>query len=329
MFTDLFWLIGGLVLIVKGGEFFVAAAVRTAEFLKMPRVVIGSTLVSLATTSPELVVSVMAGLKGEPGVAVGNAVGSCICNVGLILGLTAAIKHVDVHPRMLQTPLLAMFACGLGLLVLTLDLTLTRWQGVVMIAAGVGYFAWDFWQHYRYRKPAVVAEATTIEEEVAASSWRWFKTRTGTAAQFVLGAGLVILGSRFLVDGAVNVAGRLGIPPMVIGLTVIAMGTSLPELTTAVMSSRKSVADLAVGNVLGANIANLTLVVGAAAVLHDVTMDRLTQVFNFPAMLAIMGLLWWMLRTDHRVTRREGLVLLAAYGSYLAVLIALTLLTSP
>ena len=124
MLHDTLLLLGGLVLIVKGGDTFVAAAVRIAEFLRLPPVVIGSTLVSLATTTPELVVSIMSGAKGESGLAVGNAVGSVICNIGLILGVTAAIKHVDVHPRVLRTPLFAMFAAGLVLFIMTLMLNI-------------------------------------------------------------------------------------------------------------------------------------------------------------------------------------------------------------
>jgi cation:H+ antiporter len=291
----------------------------------MPRVVIGSTLVSLATTTPEMVVSIMSGLKGESGLAVGNAVGSCICNVALILGVTATLKHVDVHPRALRTPLVVMFLCGTLLLLLTADLVLSRWQGALLLVIGASYFTWDFWQHYRDRKPAVISEPAAIEQDVAAPGWAWFQTKSGTTVQFCLGAAVVVLGSKWLVDGAVGVAGRLGVPPIIIGLTVVAIGTSLPELITAITSSRNAVSDLAVGNVLGANIANLTLIVGAAAVLHDVTMDRLTQVFNLPAMLFVMGLLLWMLLTDRRVTRREGAILLVTYGLYLTALVALTL----
>ena len=316
-------LLVGLLLIIKGGDMFVSAAVRIAEFMRMPHVVIGSTLVSLATTTPELVVSVMAGAKGESGLAVGNAIGSVVCNIGLILGVTATIKHVDVHPRILRTPLIAMFVCGVGLFLMTLDLVLARWQGVLLLTLGAGYFAWDFLQHARDRKQADIVEATDIEKTVVAK-FPWFHTRLGTAVQFALGAGIVVFGSRLLVDSAVSVAGSLGIPPIIIGLTVVAVGTSLPELVTAVTSSRKSVSDLAVGNVLGANIANLTLVVGTAAALHAVRMDRLTQLFNFPVMLAMMGLLLWMMTTKHRLTHREGVVLLVLYGSYLVTLVVLT-----
>lgn len=324
MLRDALFLIVGLALIVQGGSWFVAAAVRLAEFLRMPRVVIGSTLVSLATTTPELVVSIMAGARGESGLAVGNAVGSCICNIGLILGLAAALRHVDVQPRALRTPLLAMFLAGAALFLMTLDLCLSRGQGLLLLLGGMLYFTWDFWQHWRDRQPRNLAEAAGIQQEKATTRLAWLQTKAGTGVQFLGAALVVVFGSRLLVDGAVDVAARLGIPSIVIGLTVVAVGTSLPELITAITSSRQSVADLAVGNVLGANIANLTFIVGAAAVLQDVTMSRLTQAFNFPALLAVMALLLWMLFTDRRVTRREGAVLLAAYGAYLVALVALT-----
>lgn len=322
MLTDALFLIAGLALILKGGDLFVSAAVRIAEFLRMPRVVIGSTLVSLATTMPELAVSVMAGLKGESELALGNAVGSCICNVGLIMGVTAAFKHVDIHPMALRIPLWAMFAFGALLFVMSMDLVLSRWQGVVLVTGGVAYFAYDFVHHARDRKPADLAEAARIEQTIVKRAW--VSTPAGTAVQFLLGAGVVLVGSRWLVSGAVGLAGALGIPSIVIGLTVIAIGTSLPELVTAVTSSRKAVSDLAVGNVLGANIANLSLIVGTAAILSDVIIDRRTQLLNFPAMLIMFVCLLWALLTGKRVTRSEGVALMALYALYLAVLVAMT-----
>jgi cation:H+ antiporter len=325
MLTHLLLLVAGLALIIKGGDLFVSAAVRIAERLRMPRVVIGGTLVSLATTSPEMVVSIMAGLKGESGLAVGNAVGSCICNIALILGVTAALKQVDVNPRALRTPLLGMFLFGAALLAMTFDLALQRWQGALLLLGGVAYFAWDFWQHWRDQKPEHVTEAGAIEQEAVATRWVWFQTGPGTATQFVLGAAVVILGSKLLVDAAVAIAQLLGVPSIIIGLTVVAVGTSLPELVTAITSSRKNVSDLSIGNVLGANIANLSLIVGAAAAIREVTMDRLTQVFNFPAMLVTMLLMLWMLRTEKRVTRREGAILLVFYSLYLIALAGVTL----
>lgn len=325
MTINLLMLAGGLALIVKGGDLFVASAIRIAEFLRMPRVVIGSTLVSLATTTPELVVSVTSGLRGAPGLAVGNAVGSCICNIGLILGVTALLKGVDVHLRALRTPLLAMAGFAVLLFVMTLDLSLAPWQGGVLLAGGLAYFVWDFRQHWRDRKPADIAEATAIETEMAATGSAWVETRAGTMWQFLAGAAIVVVGSWLLVEGAVGTAVQLGIAPIVIGLTVVAAGTSLPELVTAITSSRKAVGDLAVGNVLGANIANLSLVVGAAALIQGVGMDRPTQLFNFPALLAIMALLWWMLRGAGGLTRRMGVVLVAVYALYIGAVSVMAL----
>jgi cation:H+ antiporter len=326
MALQFLWLGIGLALLVKGGELFVSAAVRIAEFLRMPRVVIGSTLVSLATTTPELVVSLMAGGRGEPGLAVGNAVGSCICNIGLILGITAAFRHIDIHPRALRFPLLAMFGFGVLLFLMSLDLRLSRGQGAVLVAGGLGYFIYDFVHHARDTKPADLKEAREIGAAVTGPTGGrgvWFHSRAGSAVQFLIGAGIVVVGSRWLVDAAVNLASALGIPSIIIGLTVIAVGTSLPELVTAVMSSRSHASDLAVGNVLGANIANLTFVVGTAAMMSDVTLRRSTQVVNFAAMLVVFGLLLWMLLNDRKVSRKEGVALLVTYSLYLCVLVFL------
>lgn len=325
MLSNILLLLAGLALLVYGGDLFVAAAVRIAAFLRMPRVVIGSTIVSLATTMPELVVSVIAAARGNPGLAVGNAIGSCVCNIGLILGITAVIKRVDIHPRALRTALLTMLGLGVVLFVMTLNLSLARWQGVLLIMAGAAYFAYDFIDAARQRKPAEVAEAAVIEKAVT-KGVAWFQTQPGTVVQFTLGAGLVLFGSRLLVDAAVNLAVALGIPPLVIGLTVVALGTSLPELVTAVGSARRQVSDLSVGNILGANIANLSFVIGVAAALTPVTMTRLTQLFDFPALLALMGLLVWTLWTQHRLTRREGVILLASYVAYITVVVILAVI---
>lgn len=321
MLTSLLLLLGGLAVIVKGGDLFVAAALRLAGFLRLPRVVIGSTLVSLATTMPELVVSITAGLRGESGLAVGNAVGSVICNLALILGVTACLKPVEIHLASLRLPLATLLAAGVLLGLLTWDLRLERWQGGLLLTLGVGYFAGDFVRHWRSRKPAEVSEAKAIGEGVTETRFQWLETKPGSLVQFLLGAIVVVLGSRLIVDGAVGVASLLGIPSIVIGLTVVAFGTSLPEFVTAVTSARSSVTDLAVGNVLGANIANLTLIAGTAALIRPVELDRLTQLFSFPVMIGLILLLLGMLWRARGLTRRNGVLLLTIYAAYLASLL--------
>jgi len=323
MTVDLLLLVFGLVLLIRGGDLFVGAALRIAEFMRMPRVIVGSTVVSLATTMPELVVSVTAAAQGDADLAVGNAVGSCMCNIALILGITATLKRVEIHPSALRRAVLTMVGLGAGLLLLTLDLALSRWQGVLLLMVGAAYFAYDFIETARHPAPAQIAEAKEIGSEVA-RGFGWFRTRAGTVVQFALAAGLVVFASGILVDSAVGIAHTLGIPPLVIGLTVVALGTSLPELTTAIGSARKQVSDLSVGNILGANIANLSLIIGVAAALTPVRIDRVTQLFDLPALLGVMGLLAWTLWTQHRLDRREGVILLLVYGGYIAAVIVLT-----
>jgi cation:H+ antiporter len=325
---DLLSLFGGLVLLVKGGDLFVAAAVRIARFLRLPTVVIGSTIVSLATTVPEFVVAVMSGARGTPALAVGNTVGTCVCNIALILGVAATIKRVEILPGVLHTALTTMVALGAGLYVMTFDQTLARWEGVILIMAGAGYFAYSFIEAGQRERPVEVAEAKAIERTVT-KSLAWFETRHGTVAQFTLAAGIVFVSSRLVVDGAIGIATALGVSPLIVGLTVVAIGTSLPELVTAVGSARRGVADLAVGNIIGANIANLSFVLGIAAVLTPVSIEPVTQRFDFPVMLVAMSVLVWRLWTQHRLTRRDGIIMLVSYAGYIAMVITLAWCSHP
>jgi cation:H+ antiporter len=326
MGADLLWLIAGLAMVVKGGSYFVSSSVRLAELWRIPRVVIGSTLMSLATTTPEITVSIVSGLKGEPGLAVGNAVGSCICNFSLILGLLAVMKNVETHPQALRMPLCVMTGCGLLVFGLSFDLRLGRGQGLLLLLLGLLYFGYDFWRHQRAASPTEEMEASELERE-RLQRRPWAEGLWGTLLYFLLGAGLVILGSKLLVDGAVQVAEVLGVPSIMIGLTVVALGTSLPELVTAITSSRQNVSDLAVGNLLGANIANLTLVMGSAAAMHELRMDRVVQLLNFPGLLAAILLGFLFLSSGRRLTRIEGAGLMGYYVFYILILTAVTLAT--
>ena len=308
-------------MVIKGGDVFVAASVAIARHARIPNVVIGSTLVSLATTSPELAVSATASLRGNPGLAIGNAVGSAIANIGLILGLLCVLKPMNVLARDFRVPSLSMLAGGVLLFFLPQAAEggayeLRGWAGIVLLVVGVGYLAADYLRHRP--RPGEVPE-TVAESE---------RPRMGlpkSAALFVLGAALVIVGSRLLSDNGVILARRLGVPPMIIGLTLVAVGTSLPELVTAISAARKGVPELSLGNVVGANIMNITLVTGTATVLSakPLAMSRGIRFYNFPAMLAIFVLLMALARTGRRLTRKEGWCLISFYALYLVGLILL------
>jgi cation:H+ antiporter len=326
--ADAFWLAAGLAVIIKGGDLFVSAGVRIAELLRVPRLVIGSTLVSLATTSPELAVSVMAGARGEPGLALGNAIGSCLCNTTLVLGVMAVLGRIEVHPGALRVPLTVMLGLAAALFLLTLDLEVSRPQGLALLGTGVAYFAYDFLRHRRARRAADVVEASSIEHGLVVGH-PWLLTGRGTALQFTVGAIMVVAGSRLLVDGAVALASAVAVPSLVVGLTVVALGTSLPELVTAVSSARRRATDLGIGNILGANVANLTLIPGAATALASVGVDRAEQLFNTTAMLGAMAWVALLIVRRGGISRRAGTGLLAFYAVYLAGLVLLSTALRP
>ncbi len=321
MWLDVLLLVAGLAIIIKGGDLFVGSSVRIAELAGVPRVVIGSTLVSLATTSPELVVSVTASLRGEPGLAIGNAVGSCICNIGLIIGTVGLLRTIDIHPEHVRAPFWIMLGLGLLLLPLTLDLRIGSGRGVLLLLLGLGFLLFNFWQQ-RQGDPIEQREAAALERQVTASV-RFVDSGLGAALVFVLGAAMVVVGSRLLVDSGIALARGIGIPPIVIGLTGVAVGTSLPEYVTAVVSARRGVSDLSVGNILGANVLNLGLIVGASATIHEVTMSRVTQLYNFPVMLLVMVVLGVCLLRVRRLGPGAGGALLGLYAAYVAGLVLL------
>lgn len=309
----------GLYLLIEGGDLFVGAGVRLAELLRVPRVVIGFTFVSFATTTPELSVSIISGFTGATHVAFGNAVGSCICNIALILGLSAVCRQIDLEWRQLRVPLLVTSGFGLLLLGLYLDLQLSRWEGWTLVLAGATYFVFDLRRDVRARTPTALLAGHCSQQE-GEQPVSTELSKADAIARFLLGAGLVIGGSRMLIHSAVANATAMGIPEIVIGLTIVAVGTSLPELITAITSTRKRVADLSVGNILGANIANQTYVIGSAAGISAIEVGGRDLIVNFSAMIGLFALLAWIVRSDRHISRREGWGLLAFYFIYVIIL---------
>jgi len=304
----------GVAIIIYAGDVFVTASVAIAKHARIPRAVIGGTLVSLATTAPELTVSATASFQGNPGLAVGNAVGSVICNIGLIVGLLCVLHPLDVRERDFRFPALYMLGSGVLLTGLTVSLRLGRPRGALLMAVGLAYLAIDTIRHRR-----MAEDAGAADEGKDGPGWSMRKS----VLSFLAAAGAVVLGSRLLSDNGVELATLLGVPPMVIGLTLVAVGTSLPELVTAVAAARKGVPELSLGNVVGANILNITLITGVSGVIHPLTMTRKTQLYNFPAMLVVILLLLVQARTGGKLTRREGWVFLLFYGFYVGGLFLL------
>ncbi|MFM1943571.1 MAG: hypothetical protein RI897_2553 [Verrucomicrobiota bacterium] len=290
----------------------------------MPRVVVGSTLVSLATTTPEMAVSFFSGISGQSGLAVGNAVGAAVCNLLLILGAMAAVRWLRVPVRQFVFPFGVMLGVGLLLFGWTWDLRLGVWGGRSLFVFGLVYFGVDFFRHWGV-KGKLAEQAEGFETEIV-SRHRWLRRGWGTAGLFLAGAALVVGGSHLVVGAGVRLALAWGMPPVVLGLTVLAVGTSLPEVVTAVTSARQDVPDLALGNLLGANIANLTLIVGGAAGLHEVVLEPALRAVMFPGLVFAAGLVGVLVWCGGGVTRRGGLLLVMCYLVYLASVAGVTIL---
>lgn len=299
----------GFAVIVRGGDFFVDSSIGIARIARVPRVIIGCTIVSIATTSPELVVSATASLHNNPAFAIGNAVGSAIANIGLILAALVVFMPVKLKPGEFRLPGFIMMISGVLLFLFTMHSRLPRHYGFVLIAMGIAYLFFDFFRHFRSR--ANIEPAPKEGKEVSLLRHVLF---------FVIGIVMVAVGSHLLVVNGEKIAVALHVPKIIIGCTVIAIGTSLPELITAVKSAMRGVGDLSVGNIVGANILNVTIVTGTAASISPVplSLERRYQLYNFPIMLVIMLLLFVFGWTGSRLKRWEGIVLLSVYILYLA-----------
>ena len=312
-----------LALIAKGGDLFVDSSVYIARALHIPRFIVGGTLVSLATTTPELVVSATASTLGDSGIALGNAVGSCICNIGLIVGTVGLMTSVSVDRRDFSNRAVWMSAAGALVVVFSLDRTMSRPLGTVLLALAIAYLYWDYRAIRRIRgeriKMAAEAAREGIEGEAEADEGQLLRA----VLLFALGAVLIIIGSRLLVSSGQDLASALGIPSAIIGFSVIAIGTSLPELVTGVAAARKGVPDLSLGNIIGANVLNLLLIVGLSSVIEPLSLDAFTQWYAFPWLGVFFVSIIVLIRRNGVVERRAGAGLLVLYLLYVFGLIVL------
>lgn len=301
----------GLVLLVGGGEALVRGASSIAQRLGMSSLVVGLTVVSVSTSTPELAVTTGAVLGGQPELAVGNVVGSNIANILLILGISALVLPLLTRRRLLRLDLPFMVALSVLLLVLALDGSISRWDGALLLALFVAHMAYS------------VTTGRHDPDDPAADDAGTPLPLGRAVLVLVVGVGLLVLGSRWLVDGASAIAADLGLSDLVIGLTVVAIGTSLPELAASVVAVRKGERDLAIGNVVGSNITNIGLVLGLPSLVSSAGIDvpRAAVVLDVPLMIAVSVALLPIAFTGFAVKRWEGALFLALYVSYLAYLV--------
>ncbi|MBE6776679.1 MAG: calcium/sodium antiporter [Ruminococcaceae bacterium] len=327
--TDGLWgsialFIVGVILLIKGGDWFVDSAIGIAKRFQLPEILIGATVVSIGTTLPEVMVSVTAAVNNNGAIAYGNAIGSIICNTALIAALTIAIKPAPVNKKTIITPVLFFFAsAAIYVVAAYLFGSFDRWLGIVML------IVFGIYMTVTIRKAFKNPEQTDTEEEQ--------NEKTGSLIKdivvLIISAGLIAIGADMLEGSSVSLATMAGIPTEVVGVTIVALCTSLPELVTAVTALVKGHGALSLGNIIGANIFNLVLVSGAAVTISPFVIPEgskllgynTSQLIEIPLMVVVMALMTLPTIFKEKLRRWQGILLLGIYFAFVAlqVLIAL------
>ena len=300
--------VAGLVILVWSADRFVEGAAAVAHKLGVSHLIIGITVVGFGTSVPEILVSIMAVLEGIPDIAIGNALGSNIANIGLILGLTALLVPVPVASGLMRAEYPMLAVATLVLVACLYDLQLTWFEGVILVVLLLATMGLMIRMH---RRAGDMDEVDEIDESISMrAAWGWV----------MVGLLLLVGSSRLLVWGASNIALELGVSELVVGLTIVAVGTSLPELAASLASLKKSAPDLAVGNVIGSNLFNSLAVVGIPPMLGPFSVDSHVLTRDLPVMVALTIALFLMSSLPHAktvyLTRLKGLILLLAFAGY-------------
>lgn len=312
----------GVVLLIKGGDWFVDSAVGIAKRFRVPEIIIGATVVSIGTTLPEVMVSVTAAINQNGAIAYGNAIGSIICNTALIAALTIAIRPAPVNRKAIITPVIFFFISAAIYLVAAYGFgRFDRWLGIVMLAVFGIYMASTIYKGFK--NPVQHEEET--EEEKKGSLLK-------DVLVLVIAAALIAVGADMLEGSSVSLATMAGIPAEVVGVTIVALCTSLPELVTAITALAKGHGALSLGNIIGANIFNLVLVSGAAVTISPFAVPEGSTIFGqntslvmeIPVMLSVMALMTLPAAFKGKLFRWQGILLLGIYAAFvvLQVLIA-------
>ena len=309
MTRDILLFLGGVGVLYFGAEWLVRGSARLAASLGVSPIVVGLTVVSLGTSAPELVISVVASLGGSPDLAIGNVMGSNLANVGLVLGISAIVRPLHVSARVVTREVPVMILITVALLPLIWDLYIGRLDGLVLITMLVAYLA--FVLHTAKAEgtePRDKYEEST-DEAVGISS----RTIARDTAFILLGVAGLVLGAFAIRESAVALAEAMGISELVIGVTLVSIGTSLPELATCAVAAWRQEADIAVGNILGSNVFNIAGVLGVTSLIAPLEISPDVVRFEFPAMMFITVLMVPIVRTRLVIRRREGVVLLSFY----------------
>ncbi|NET57003.1 MAG: calcium/sodium antiporter [Symploca sp. SIO2E6] len=320
MITSLIILLLGLVLLVAGAEALVRGASRFAALLGISPLIIGLTIVAYGTSSPELAVGLRSSMAGHTDIVVGNVIGSNICNILLILGISAIIAPLRVSSQLIRLDVPLMIGVSVLMFFFGVDRTIGNSDGIILFLGGLLYTLFLIYQSYKEKNPEVQDEY--IKEYGISSSMSWSQWLLNLGL-LLAGFALLLLGSRLLVINATKIAQAMGISQLVIGLTIIALGTSLPELATSVVASLRGEQDIAVGNVVGSNIFNILVVLGLCAAISPggINLSTAALRLDIPVMIAVAIACLPIFFTGNTVSRWEGLLFLSYFVAYTTYLI--------
>ena len=301
----------GIVLVMKGGDIFVDAASWIAKAAGIPTFIIGATIVSIATTMPELITSVIAAVNGQNDMAIGNAVGSVIANTGLILAMSLIFMSISIVRKDYIKQCAILVACSALLWVGSFSGALAPWASVVLLCIFVGFMAMN------------VVNAKNQKQETETKEKIEKKDISKNLLFFILGAAGIVIGSTFLVDGGTAIAEFLKVPERIIAVTMVAIGTSLPELVTTLTAIRKKESSLSIGNIIGANIIDLSMILPICSIVSGqaLPIEGKCLTVDLPACLAIIGIALVPLLVRQKSSKAQGLIVLGSYLVYLFVTI--------
>jgi cation:H+ antiporter len=301
---DVFILIGGLILLVFSGDWLVRGGASLAKRFKVSPMVIGVTIISLGTSAPELVVSLQAAVTGHPDISIGNVLGSNIANIALVLGVTALIIIIPVRRKTIWFDWSVMILAALLFFVFASDFTLSLWEGIILVVFLIAYVLYS-----------LISSRNAMKNAVPEIPPYALGLSIGIVIISILG---LVLGSHFLVEGASNIAYKLGVSERVISISVIAFGTSVPELATSVMAARRKELDISVGNLIGSNIFNIFGILGITAIVTDIPVSKESLSIDWMWMMGIFLLLFVFMQPikNSRIRWWHGLVFLLIYVAY-------------
>lgn len=295
-------------LIVKGGDWFTDSAVSISKAFKLPEIIIGATVVSLATTLPEVVVSVTAASKGYTTMSIGNAIGSVICNTGLVLALVCFIKPVHVKGEIFKIKSVIMMSYLVIAFFLSHDSIIDMGDSFILLILLLLYLGLDLFILLYNRNQ----NKSSYPDDISLH-------KVKTAFLFVTGAIFILTGANLLISHGVTLANFIGVPESVISLTLIAFGTSLPELVTALSSFKKGHTGLSIGNILGANILNITLVIGGSGIFKSLAILEQNVLLDYPIAIILLAILIFPCLIFNKITRTQSFLLLLVYFYYIYI----------